>query len=223
MCRAACDSVLDAILADAAANTVLRQAADSRDTGQPVGGTGDAPNIAEAHAANNVVGAAQRRATRNPQTSSVRAAPASHADMCSMLVGWEWRCAGPPREQPSDASLVHHVKALVGVSGMALGMVTFLGTEHMDYVHGYTFMGIHVSLVTGVLKLVDPPLQKVKKTKKSPAVCHVQVNGEVSFRWGSKHWLDPVSSKVKVSGDPKVPPEKPWQSGKGGQGGKGLV
>ena len=125
LCRAACDSVRDAISADAAAHTVPRKAADSRDTGQPGGGTDDAPNIAKAHAANNVVGATQRQATQDRQTSSVRAAPASHADMCSMLVGWEWRGVGRPREQLLASSLAHHVKALLGVSGMAPGMVTY--------------------------------------------------------------------------------------------------
>ena len=78
--------------------------------------------------------------------------------MCCILVGWEWRGSGPVREQPSAAALAYQVISLLGMGAGIQGMTSYVGNEHMDYVNGYTFMGIHLSLATGVLQMLEPPL-----------------------------------------------------------------
>ena len=89
-----CQEVLAAIRADAAANAVPRQAEDSGTVGQPGGGTAEAQSISAAHAANNEVGAAQRQLARDRQATAARAAPALGADVCGILIAWEWKGPG---------------------------------------------------------------------------------------------------------------------------------
>ena len=160
---ATCESVLEATAVDAAANAVPRQAEDTDDVGQPGGHTEEARSVAAAHKANNAVGAAQRQSARDRQATSARAAPASGADICCMLVAWEWKGTSPARGQPSFGEIAHHVKSLLGVGSGVTSLVAYLGQEHVDYVHGDAFMGIHVSPVSEVLKLTENPRRKIRR------------------------------------------------------------
>ena len=44
---------------------------------------------------------------RDREATSARAAPASGANVCCMLVAWEWKGTGPARDQPSAGQIPH--------------------------------------------------------------------------------------------------------------------
>ena len=116
---------------DAAANAVPRQAEDTDNVGQPGGGSAEVQSVSAAHAANNAVGAAQRQSAGDRQAASAQAAPASGADICCMLIAWEWNGSGQAREQPSAGQIAHHVKSLLGVGGGVTPLVAYLGPSTM--------------------------------------------------------------------------------------------